>query len=230
MLVDNITLDVAIRDAVKSFRKNELAYLALTSKPEATLRDRIALRIRIQIARSKLLMVVAREFWKRVDLAVVDKTTCAPRVFVEMKCWHTANVDGLKAALGKDISKCRNVLAQHEPRVPTYVVLALIHQDKPVEPALDRVVKYQRQIRRAYRNRTSARVLAEYMSSLTSAFPGMRRLAVPTFVGKEFGVGVEIHWLVVTPGSRHKPAKRRAQPGKLVVDGRRGSASGSEAR
>jgi hypothetical protein len=77
--IGGLSLEDIVRDAVASFHEHDLAYLALTSKPEGPLRDRIALRIRKHIATSGEKLLVGREFANRVDLAVVVRTCIARR-------------------------------------------------------------------------------------------------------------------------------------------------------
>ena len=66
-------LDDSLQASAKSFAAGELAYLALTSKVELPIRDRLAWCLHTSLPNR----VVARE-WKRCDLAVLDDDGVKP--------------------------------------------------------------------------------------------------------------------------------------------------------
>ena len=66
--------------------KGELAYLALTSKPEFAIRDRLAFELHKQLFPE---YIVARE-WKRIDMAILrneDQPEPVAEVVVQLKTW-----------------------------------------------------------------------------------------------------------------------------------------------
>lgn len=76
-----MTLNEALSALGAEFKDNELAYLALTSKPEFVIRDRLAFKLFEQK------FVVARE-WNRIDLAIlVDRGAheVTPEVLLQLK-------------------------------------------------------------------------------------------------------------------------------------------------
>src|SRR5438105_184489 len=79
-----VDLIAGLRDAAASFDPGELAYLALTSKVEHAVRDRLAWAL------SKRGHCVARE-WRRTDLAVLDEAG-DPRAALEAKATYTHDV------------------------------------------------------------------------------------------------------------------------------------------
>src|SRR3989344_4438778 len=68
----------------KRFGKDELAYFALTGKPELLLRDKLAYRLNSQL-HSKGFEVL-RE-WKRTDLAILKGWE--PKILLEFKVMYT---------------------------------------------------------------------------------------------------------------------------------------------
>jgi hypothetical protein len=82
--IENIISNIA-----SNFQVNELAYLALTSKIELPLRDRIAFELHKKFSDTHL---ICRE-WKskesksskRVDIAIVDKSNFKPVCLIELK-------------------------------------------------------------------------------------------------------------------------------------------------
>ena len=106
----------------QEFRENELAYLALTQKPEHVLRDRVAFALHRALSKNSQELRVCRE-WKRIDLAVLDGG--APLVLVETKAFYSfdlLNKDFVKTYLGpmglvaKDIKKACDTAAKHAGR------------------------------------------------------------------------------------------------------------------
>jgi hypothetical protein len=80
------TLRASLSSVRTTFAANELAYLALTSKVELPIRDRLAWRLQEAIGQS---LVVSRE-WRRADLAVLRHDT--PLVQIEAKAMYAFDV------------------------------------------------------------------------------------------------------------------------------------------
>ncbi|WP_431993677.1 hypothetical protein [Streptomyces albogriseolus] len=78
-----------------SYAPGELAYLALTSKPELTVRDRLAWTLQTRLAGA----VVARE-WRNtagwIDLAVLDMAGHSPQALLELKAAYTFDFGGAR--------------------------------------------------------------------------------------------------------------------------------------
>lgn len=68
---------------------DELAYFALTSKPEAQIRDRLAYQLHRQLGKQG--RIVARE-WKRTDLAVLESDGKRPLALIEAKALLSADL------------------------------------------------------------------------------------------------------------------------------------------
>ena len=103
----------------RQFRKNELAYLALTQKPEHVLRDRLAFELHQTLQKRDASLCVCRE-WRRVDLAILKGDT--PKLLLEAKAFYTFDLlheKVLEKYLGRDghvmndICKATDTAAKH---------------------------------------------------------------------------------------------------------------------
>jgi len=124
---------------------DELAYLALTSKPEAQIRDRLAYRLHQQLADRDLL--VARE-WKRTDLAVLGPDG-APVALVEAKALLSADllydirVENWRKKVRADIGKARGCAERFDaPKAEIYALVIATHVLTEVRSAQREFVKY----------------------------------------------------------------------------------------
>lgn len=105
---------------------DELAYFALTSKPEAQIRDRLAYRLHLQLTDRDL--IVARE-WKRTDLAILDGAE-KPLALVEAKALLSADmlydrrVEKWRARVRADLDKASE--CAQEARAPDAEIYALV--------------------------------------------------------------------------------------------------------
>ncbi|ELB2259784.1 hypothetical protein QNZ79_004721 [Vibrio parahaemolyticus] len=129
------------------FHHNELAYLALTSKVEAPIRDRWAYSLYKQL--NNYGITVSRE-WKRTDLALIERGN--PLALVELKAMYSFDaaldpneVGGFTDAMAKDEVKAAK-LAQSNTSI--YTVLLATHPHKLVTD-LSGVVKYDSGINKA---------------------------------------------------------------------------------
>lgn len=184
------------------FGKNELAYLALTSKAEKPIVDRLAFRLQRDHGGART--AVAREYTNpriaRVDLAVVVDRM--PRLLLEAKATHAFNArreqPRFRADLRADAEKLRGYQADDEADQPTKVVLLLTTYTHPLpEQNWDRIVKYAAEIRRHHRSS-----IEELKSQLD------KRLPEPEFVrvasgdipgGRAFDIDVTIHYRLLGP-------------------------------
>lgn len=122
-------VDACIQRAGRSFQEGELAYLAMTSQVENSIRDRVAYEMHLQLRQSRLdvgrewtgLFAEGREGQptpRKVDLAVVERPrrrlscTPAPHGVVEFKAFYAHDVrsrggqNKVYRAVYKDVEKC----------------------------------------------------------------------------------------------------------------------------
>ena len=157
------------------FEPGELAYLALTSKPELQVRDRLAWEL------TKAGVRVARE-WRRCDLALLSGNG-TPLALVEMKATHTGDMkwglagpDGRRAAFAlahgastylEGLIRADAAKAQAlAPTAEVFVLAVVTHLADPVLPALDIWVKYGRQLRAVADRDESEGILGGYLKRL----------------------------------------------------------------
>jgi hypothetical protein len=126
--------------------EDELAYLALTSKPEHALRDRLAWRLHQAVGDH---LVVARE-WRRVDLAVLDRDQ--PVALVEAKSFYAFDAirPGHRASwlakMQADVTKATRLSTTSE----VYVLAFVTNLEGSIGAHLrNRVVKYASGIEKA---------------------------------------------------------------------------------
>jgi len=113
--------------------ESELAYYALTSKPECPVRDKLAYALQVRLAPS---LVVDRE-WRRVDLAVRSIPERCPKLVLEVKAMAAADCcrksearkDEYKGCLANDLRKLRNTVARCKegPAPPGALLLLATH-------------------------------------------------------------------------------------------------------
>lgn len=182
------------------FQPNELAYLALTTKVEHPIRDRLAFRLHQDYDPH---FVVARE-WHRIDLAVLDPDG-TPAGLVELKAMYTFDAFGaLKHythATTADEEKALR-LAHHHTSV--YSLLLATHLDRMVPAKLARAVKYSAGINRAIVSRgDAAAVHKEAISAISQGLTGRSVVSQGEINGgSAFGIGVSVLYWLVKNGSR----------------------------
>ena len=120
------------------FEPNELAYLALTSKPELQLRDRLGYRL------FRRGLIAARE-WRRGDLVILEEGK--PVAILESKAAYTFDMlrtamGGHETAIREDMSKARNLA----PSAEIFSLVILTHVLNPVPSKLRGLVKYSQSI------------------------------------------------------------------------------------
>ncbi|MFJ9634483.1 hypothetical protein ACIRU8_43005 [Streptomyces sp. NPDC101175] len=186
--------------AASSFATGELAYLALTSKVELPLRDRLAWSLHTALPE----FVVARE-WHRSDLAVLDLDARIPHALIEAKAMYSFDVaradgPGLAAYTSKiaaDLNKARDLARD----APTGVFgLAFVTHPQGAPPHLPNVIKYISGIRGALRLGTETEVRQAAAANLSSALRDLGPvLGGRLDAGEAFGVNIAIDYWIVGP-------------------------------
>lgn len=197
LLVENL------EKAAESFAPDELAYLALTSKIERPLQDRLAWSLHTQFPG----LVVARE-WKRADLAILDADASAPLVLLEAKAMYTFDVagDGVPNT-AKYVNRMRLDIGKAAKLdcggVADLYALALVTHPIGVPRKLDGVVKYWPDIASSLRQhepaalrQLAAETMARHLPALGSVNSGSLR------GGEAFGVEVAVDWWLAGPAPR----------------------------
>ncbi|WP_148081853.1 hypothetical protein [Streptomyces botrytidirepellens] len=204
-----ITADLLVSALDKvgaSFAPGELAYLALTSKPELPIRDRLAWALHTELPHC----VVARE-WKaaglpgraRTDLAVLDGPGRHPLALLEAKAAYTFDFAGehRQAAaaytqrVSDDLAKAR-LAAQGRP-VAAYALMLLTH---PMGTLVDLpgVIKYYADISRSVRSYTAEGLRALAGRTACTIFQELGPIRTGSLQGGvAFGTEVSVdYWLI----------------------------------
>ena len=199
----------ALRRLTNEFGENELAYLALTSKAEKQIVDRLAFSLHRDNRHSDY-VAIAREYTdpgviRLVDLAVVERgIPHVPHVFLEAKAMQSFNVNlphdspRYLQPIGEDVEKLENYNIRAYANVPQKIVLHLTtHTSRAPHNRWDGVVKYASRIRN-YRPRSIADLTSKLDRQMpTERFPVMASGNIRG--GRAFDVDVTVHYRLFGP-------------------------------
>jgi hypothetical protein len=195
-------LAMTLASLSSDFAENELAYLALTSKAELPVRDRIAWRLQQELSDS---YVVARE-WRRADIAVLAGET--PILQVEAKAMYAFDVLSAKSR-AKYLAKLTADglrMAALAPGSAPYLLALITHIDGSVAPHLTRhVVKYSGGVIAALAKEGTAEAVGTKARQLWEA--DLARFTSPSTrfsvaAGTIWGLTVELDAYLVGPLSK----------------------------
>jgi hypothetical protein len=188
------------------FDENELAFLALTSKVELPIRDRLAYRLFTQLPELR----VARE-WNRIDLAVLSADSApAPLMLLEAKALYTFDLVGgeswierYPAKVDRDVEKLRRL--KNVPMETQFFALVLAtHPTGAIDPALGQIAKYSPGVRKAIEAHGDAAAVAaaarSFLQSRLESLGPIHTGEIPA--GEAYGIGVEVHFSLLGPIAR----------------------------
>lgn len=188
----------SLRSVDTTFEPDELAFLAVTSKVEGPIRDRLAFALHKSFGRE---YIVARE-WDRVDLAVLSRGQ-DPMVLLELKAMYTFDDAARYCRITElDESKTRSFAPAAEA---VYSLLLATHPGGQVPAALRRVIKYDGGINSAIRRHGSTQLVANaHLASMKLALRYRNLVASGNLRGGDaYGMPVDVfYWLVRDPGPR----------------------------
>jgi len=190
--------------AAASFTPGELAYLALTSKIERPLQDRLAWVLHTRLPG----LVVSRE-WRATDIAILSAGAQSPLVLLEAKAmysfdvaWeHRAGATAYPRLMRRDIAKARAL----DPHGAADVyALALVTHPHGRPPTLPGVIKYLDRINRALSAGSPEDLQLMSAATMRQALAPLGQVQSGNLPGgTAFGVKVTIgYWLV---GPAHQP-------------------------
>jgi len=193
-----------------AFNHGELAYLALTSKVEFPIRDRLAFRLHARLGGGAT--QVARE-WHRTDLAVF--TGGVPSLLLEVKAMYS--FDAIDSEIGlqnfhRQVLRDRDKSLRPEASsAEIYALLLVTHPRGGCGETLDAVVKYRAGIQRGAK-RGIERVREEAAAAVSKAFYDFRLITTGGSLdaGTAFGVPVSIDYYLFGPFPAPKPEESRA--------------------
>lgn len=183
------------------FGVGELAFLALTSKVELPVRDRLAFALHKRLPH----LLVARE-WRRVDLAVLAQDGKTPEMLLEAKALYTFDligddvwVDRYPQMVRKDVAalRARTDLSQ---RTQLLALVLATHPLSGAGPELREVAKYSGGVAKALAALGSAdAVMKQADAAITASLPEASDLVASGRLagGAAYGIQVEIpYWLI----------------------------------
>lgn len=201
-------LEAELASVERRFDENELAFLALTSKIELPIRDRLAYALFRALPGCR----IARE-WRRVDLAVLScDEVPVPLMLLEAKALYSFDLVGANswverypAKVERDLAKLRDL-----PNVPAeakrFALVLVTHPAGPIGSQLKHVAKYASGIAKAVKDRGDADAVAEEARRcLDFRLKGLGTLRTGVIpAGEAYDVPLEIqYWLV---GAGRSPA------------------------
>ncbi len=186
-------------DGLRSIERDrdELAYFALTSKPEFQVRDRLAYRLHRTFHESNKNLRVVRE-WKRVDLAILEK--CQPIALIEAKAMTTYNVtldahrERYQAAVRRDLeTAAKKAEAAGTRDAEIFALVMVTYVDGEISDELRDVIKYSRLLNKYQPQNNPEQIDKALRNFLPETGPPER---VSLGKGNAFGVAAEVmSWL-----------------------------------
>jgi hypothetical protein len=195
-----VALERALSSMSEAFAPNELAYLALTSKAELPVRDRLAWNLERALGEPH---VVSRE-WRRADIAVLRGD--APLVQVEAKAMYAFDVLSAKsrAKFSAKLVADGQKMAALAPRSSAFLLALITHIDGSIQPHLRRhVVKYSSGIQSALAREggdaAAVRIRARqtWEAELAQFTSPWRRFEIDG--GNHWGLGVAVDAYLIGP-------------------------------
>ena len=197
--IENILIK-SLEQVVNEFGKDELAFLALTTKIELPVRDRWAYVLYKKLKKQGL--VVSRE-WKRVDLAVLRETT--PQALVQLKAMYTfdaINERGYyKKGIGylfEDIKKASKLVGKSRN---IYGVLLVTHPMQVIPLKFTRIIKYRPGVNGALKQLGNQKQVANVSVDRIEKFLILERHTIvkkgTMFGGSAFGIKTNVlYWII----------------------------------
>jgi hypothetical protein len=184
-------LKTAMSEIVQSFEKDELAYLALTSKIELPIRDRLAFYLYKKFWKDDI--VVTRE-WLRTDLALLKDGK--PLIICELKAGYTFdsiyNNPNYLDLIQRDIAKSK--LITIEP-IEIVSIFLTTHVHQFIDNKFARIIKYHGEINRALKQfENQEAVLERALFLMNENFKDFDIEKGEIKCGNAFNCHVDIHY------------------------------------
>ena len=193
--IETTIINFLENEVSQKFEQNELAYLSLTSKIEAVLRDKIAFNLHRFYREG---YIVARE-WKRCDLAILDIKSKNPILLIEFKACYSFDLITEKVsnkyfnAIIKDYNKVEN-LKSSDTRVLN--ILFITCPQNIIEDEYKSIIKYNTGINKALRLHLKSNQIEEIGHQLlTEKFTNIYYSGFSG--GKAFNVPVNINFCLI---------------------------------
>lgn len=195
MEIDNL-VDV-IKRSMDSFKKNELAYLSMTSKNELPIRDRIAYELYSNYNN----YIVAREYSpkginSRIDLAILKNNNI--KDIIELKSMYTfdsVNMQNFINSINNDFNKNSELLSDV---INQYEIIIATHVKTIPNEEFSKYIKYYRLIKK-YTLKDSKELIKNLDCIIKKEFPE-KQYEIRSFIinaGEAFEVDVDVcFWIL----------------------------------
>ena len=202
-------LKKAITQIPSQFKTNELAYLALTSKIELPIRDKLAYILFNQLHDKGNLSekyLVAREL-KRIDLAILKDTK--PVVLIEAKAAYTFNFvcpkkedfpcQDMKSDVKKRFDDIQQYWWNDSKNIEIYNLLIVVNPKKKISQELVGIIKYDGGVNKALSYLGNADAVAEDANKKLENRIKFN-FSIPIIdAGEAYGIPVEISLFLIGP-------------------------------
>lgn len=198
MKIPEEIIEGSLKETLKEFGKNELAFLALTTKIELPLRDRWAYVLFNKLSKSDF--IISRE-WKRTDIAIIKKGS--PIVLIEIKALYTFDAINVEGYYKKQINYLQadeekaSKLASKDTDI--YTVLFVTHPVSSIPYHLEGVAKYHPGINGAFNKHQNANNIKKVaVERIKAELKGKNLIAEGILkAGSAFGIEIEIiYWIL----------------------------------
>jgi hypothetical protein len=200
--MDKLLIDCLQAIEKESFKINELAYLALTSKIENPIRDRWAFQLHNSVGNG---LTVARE-WKRekkrIDIAILNMA--CPKVLIELTAMYTFDLVNKPQYTNKCIKKLEEdeekarKLSSSDTEI--YTVLLATHPKSSISiDLLNCLKKYSSGINRAFKRFGSpGDIKNRSLDIVEEKLSNKNVISINTLLGgSAFGIEVEVlYWII----------------------------------
>ncbi len=190
----------AMGEIKSRFEQDELAYLALTSKIELPIRDKLAFALHSELGPKGF--VIARG-WERIDIAVLQVAPVRPVALIEMKAMYAFDAisnelfyELTAADVEKCLAKCRKRKINN---VVVYTLLLATHPLHNPKEEYDGIIKYSQSIRRSIVNRKNCEEVLSDARSAVAGWPGTIANEGSIDGGTAFGMGVSVYYWLFGP-------------------------------
>jgi hypothetical protein len=191
-----------ISNIANYYNSNEVAYLALTAKVEATLRNKLAYRLQQRMIDEQTTLQVARD-WQDTDIAIITSNGQAEALIYLKSGYIPDETDANESMIGfypkKVLDAAQKANQIGFDHTKTYAVLFYTHQNKSVAEVYRKTVKHDNAFLRAFKKHTAEEMLSSAKKNITTFFENknLKPIHITIEAGTCWDVKVEIHtWLV----------------------------------
>ncbi len=183
------SISAILKNIETDFKKGELAYLAMTSKIENPLRDRMAFALHSQFGGQYL---ICREWNKgeksnRTDIAIIDRQTEEIKCLIELKANTTPRYEESRSKeLAADFQKMTRV-AKDDTELYFVSFNNFIQTSKVIDVKLGHSIKYHSDINRVL-SKTNTSELRDNITSYWETYLSTHSLDVKKYETIEIGV------------------------------------------